>query len=77
MDGVQRALTAAEAAVVSYTGIQPIEFDTLTWIQQTTGAVTSILPFDAIVNVMTQDYTLDLESWDLKVTLESRYSVDA
>ena len=39
--------------------------------------MTSILPFDAIVNVVTQDYTLDLESWDLHVTLESVYSTHA
>ena len=69
--GVKRALTGAEAAVVFLNGIQPIEFDTLTWIEQTTGAVTSILPLDAVVNVVTQDYSLDLESWDLHITLES------
>ena len=32
---------------------------------------------DAIVNVVTTDYTLDLESWDLHITLESVHSTHA
>ena len=37
----------------------------------------SILDFDARVNVVNIDYSLDLESWDLNIAMESEHSTDS
>ena len=63
------------------------DFGTQTWWEQTNyvsngnsiqyATASSILPFDARVNVLATDYTYDQESWPLKITLESTYSTHA
>ena len=35
------------------------------------------MPFDARINVVTQDYTYDQESWNLRIAVESTYSTSA
>lgn len=35
------------------------------------------MPFDARVNVVTQDYSYDQESWNLRIAVESTYSTSA
>ena len=60
------------------------DFGTQTWWEQTNYAGngneiqyntgSSILPFDATVNVECTDYTYDLQTWNIRLTLESTYS---
>ena len=75
--------------MIYYSGTQAQVFDfaTSTWWDQTNyyangnaiqyATATSILPFDATVNLVCTDYTYDLQDWDLKITMESTYSTHA